>query len=262
MDSLEKSAKELLAVVRELRRKCPWDNRQTHKSLAKYLQEEAAEVIEAIYKEDYDYLKKELGDLLFQILIHSEIAEEKGEFSFEDVVNSIKNKMIERHPHVFNGENKEYTEEELKKNWDEKKKKEKGGKKYDSMKEVAEIKEMPFSKKALFIQNYAARKGFDWEKAEDIIDKIYEEIEELRNSLKRNNREEIEEEIGDIILVITNLCRFLQIDFDRASLKSIEKFAKRFDMLQEEIYNKGKRMNEFSLEELEEMWQRVKNDNN
>jgi tetrapyrrole methylase family protein / MazG family protein len=259
MDELKEKTRKLLWIMDELRAKCPWDKKQTHKSLARYLQEESFEVIETIYAGDPERLKEELGDLLFQIIFHSKIAEEKKEFDIRGVIDAISEKMISRHPHVFDSEAVPPADEKsLKDFWNKKKHAERKGRKPVSMKETAGLRGAELAQKALFIQNFAARKGFDWENPGQIIDKMEEELKELRAALKKGKRKEIKEEIGDIILTASNLCRFLLVDFEEAFGDALNKFAERFDKLREKTAETGRPMEDFSLKELEQLWQSIK----
>lgn len=259
MADLEEKAGKFIWIVERLRERCPWDRKQTHASLARYLQEEAIEVVETIFSGESERLREELGDLLFQIIFHARIAEENGEFDIGGVIESISSKMVSRHPHVFaNGEQPPDDEESLKAFWNEKKSKEKEGKDIVSLEEAARQKGPTLYQKALFMQNFAARKGFDWSSPEEIIDKLDEEIRELRESLGKKKRDEVKEEIGDIALVMTNLCRFLLVDYEKALEQALLKFGMRFDRLQKEVKKTGLPMEDFSIEKLEEIWQSIK----
>ncbi|MCK5708116.1 MAG: nucleoside triphosphate pyrophosphohydrolase [Candidatus Aureabacteria bacterium] len=259
MENLKEKAEKLLWIMNSLREKCPWDKKQSHESLIKYLQEETFEVIEAMHSGNAALFKEELGDLLFQIIFHACIAEEKGTFDLSDVIDAINDKMISRHPHVFE-KSEELLDDELslKTFWNERKAAEREGSPPVSFKEIASQKGTTLLQKALIMQNYAARKGFDWRNAEEIIDKMEEELKELRSSLHNGKREEIQDELGDLILVITNFCRFMTLDFEKTFKMAINKFAMRFTDLEEEIIKKGKPMQEYSIETLEAMWQEIK----
>ena len=259
MKEHENKKEKLLWIIEQLREKCPWDKKQTHQTLTRYLQEEAYEVIEAIYSKDSERLKEELGDLLFQVLIHARIAEEQGKYDFEDILDVISGKMVSRHPHVFGKEvNNAKSEEALKEIWNRIKADERKNKEPVLLEKIAGQSGPTQIQKAIFMQNYASRKGFDWRDPEEIIEKIQEELNELKESLRSGKREDIRNELGDMILAITNFCRFMQIDFERSFEEALLKFGKRFDKLLKQVEKKGRSMEDYSIDVLEEIWQKVK----
>jgi MazG family protein len=256
---MREKAERFVEIVDSLRKKCPWDRKQTHESLVRYLQEEAFEVIEAIYSGDRQRLKEELGDLLFQIVFHARIAEEQGTFDLGGVIASISGKMVSRHPHVFgNGRHPADNEEALRDFWNEKKAQEKKHRAPVSLESIARQEGPTLFQRALYMQNSAARRGFDWSRPEEILDKLEEEIRELRESLQNGGRKEIREEIGDMILVLTNLCRFLHVDYESAFIQALVKFGNRFDRLAAELARRGMVMEQCPIEKLEGIWQEIK----
>jgi len=246
----------LIDITKKLRDKengCPWDLKQTPDSMKKYILEEAYEVIEAIEDNDSEGLKKELGDLLLQIVFQSQIANEKGEFDIEDVAKSISDKLERRHPHIF-GEKVKLTAEEVKKNWELIKKDKEGKKRL--------LDGIPKSYNALLrslrIQDKVASVGFEWKNSADIIEKVKEEIGELEEGIKNNDIENIEEEIGDIIFVMVNLAKKLNVDPENALQKTNNKFIERFNYIEKKVEDNGERMRDKSLEELDVIWDEAK----
>ncbi len=249
--------KKLIDIVKKLRSPggCPWDRKQTHASLSHYTLEEAWEVIDEIENGRVnDSLKEELGDLLLQIVLHAEIASEEGRFDFDDVVNAISEKMVHRHPHVFESNSNNLNEKELRQQWNALKSKEKPEKTiWDS-----HIKGAPSLMNALTISKKAAGMGFDWETAWDVLSKVEEELEEIRQEMKDENVEKIEEEIGDLLFTITNLARFYKINPEIALKKGNDKFMKRFESVEKEIKKAKKSGKDLTLEQMEHHWQQTK----
>ena len=244
---------ELLNIMKEIRQKCPWDARQTHNSLKRYMVEEAYEALDAIEQNDPDHLKKELGDLLLQIVFHSEIASERGEFKFNDVVKSISEKMVERHPHVFASDN-EVTAEEVMNNW------EKNKHKSENRESILSglPNHLPALLKAQRMQDKAASVGFDWERTEQVIEKLEEEISEFKQAIKTNNRKEIETEFGDILFTIVNLSRFNNIIAEEALQKVNTKFKKRFNFIEQKLNNDPQQIADATMESLDALWEQAK----
>lgn len=249
---------DLIGIMELLRseRGCPWDKEQTHESLKKYLIEETYEVLETIDLHDKDKLCDELGDLLLQIVFHSRIAEENGEFSIQDVISGISKKMISRHTHIF-GEDKAETPEEVLVNWEAIKKKEKGLKNQTSV-----LKDVPAHLPALMrsykVQQKAAQVGFDWDRVEDVFHKVDEEINELKDVYKSENMEKITDEMGDVFFSLVNLSRFLKVQPELALTGTINKFIKRFEYVEQESSKAGKTMETMSLSEMDELWNKAK----
>jgi len=245
-----KEFEKLIEIMATLRGEngCDWDKAQTHESLKPYLIEEAYEVLKAIDNKDDEELKEELGDVLLQVIFHSQIATERGAFSISDVIKTLSDKLIRRHPHVF-GEAKGYSYAR----WEEIKAKEKGEKKRTSIGDVNHA--LPGLSLARRVQENAAGVGFDWVEIEDVWSKVEEEINELRNA---KSQEEIEEELGDLLFAIVNLARFLNVDPESAVRKATEKFIMRFEKMEREIEKNGKNIEEMSLEELDTYWNKIK----
>lgn len=243
-----------LEVVHELRRKCPWDRKQTHPSLSRYLLEEAYEAAEAMNNEDKGSLEEELGDVLLQVALHSEIASEKKWFDFEKVAKSISEKMIRRHPHVF-GDAEVKDEATHLKNWTRLKQQEK------PKKNILEgiPKALPALQLAQRYGEIAGSVGFDWEKSSDVLKKVKEELKELEYELKnKGSKKRVEEELGDLLFSISQLARHLGSDSERSLRQSSLKFASRFERMEKKIKQKGKSVSELSPKELEKEWELIK----
>lgn len=251
---------QLVEIMAKLRgpEGCPWDKEQTADTIKGHLIEEAYEVVEAINNKDNEELKEELGDLLLQVVFHSQLALEQDVFNVDDVIEGINAKLIRRHPHIFKGEKTESKDEVLRR-WEEIKKEEKAGKK---KKEHSYLDGVPKGLPALAygqrLQTKAARVGFDWEKDEPVIDKIEEEVQELKDSIKSKERSEMEKELGDLFLSIINLARRLNIDAESALTKSSSVFAKRFRVMEEIAGKAGKDFAKLTLAEKEDLWNKAK----
>jgi tetrapyrrole methylase family protein / MazG family protein len=246
----------LIDIMTKLRSEsgCAWDKVQTHETLKPYLIEEAYEVIEAIDEKDPAKMKEELGDLLIQVVFHAQVAKDTGEFDINDVIEGICSKMISRHPHVF-GDAKFDTPEEVVKQWHERKKEE--GKLRDSALEGVP-RELPSLLRAHRLQSRAAKVGFDWEKVEDIFDKLDEELKELREALKKNNIKEIEDELGDLFFVLVNISRSVGVNSEEALRKTISKFISRFRHIEMKAAEAGLRLEDMSLAEMDALWDEAK----
>jgi tetrapyrrole methylase family protein / MazG family protein len=247
---------ELLGIMDRLRGEggCPWDREQTRSSLKPYIIEEAYEVFEAIGEGDPEKIKEELGDLLFQIVFQCRIAEENGEFGMSDVIDSIGRKMINRHPHVFS-DKKCRTPEEVVAQWEILKKKE--GKLRGSILEgVPEA--MSSLLRAERLQKRAAQVGFDWEKTEDVLAKVEEELSEVREALEKGERSEIEEELGDLFFMLVNLSRFTGVNAEDAHRRTIGKFIRRFRYIEMKASETGASLHEMSLSEMDKLWDEAK----
>ena len=224
---------------------CPWDKEQTHESLKRYLIEECYEVLEAIDEKSEEKLIEELGDVLLQVVFHARIGKEEGYFDINDVIKGISNKMIERHPHIF-GTVKAESSEQVLSNWDEIKKKEKGFESYtEELKHIP--KNLPSLMRAEKVQAKAKKVGFDWDKVEDALNKVFEEYEEVKNVYKGENRARILEELGDLLFAAVNVCRFLDIEPENALNYTIEKFINRFEYIEETALSKGMKLTEMTL---------------
>ena len=238
-------------IVKKLRspRGCDWDKKQTHESLTPYLLEEVYEVIEAFENKDFDLLKEELGDLLLHVVFQADLAKDKNKFTIEDSLELVNNKLINRHPHVFNNkDNKSWQ----KGNWEAEKQKEK---KRDSILDGVPIS-LPALLKARRIQEKASSVGFDWNNIDRVIDKVDEEIKELKDAISNNNG--IEEELGDVLFTIVNLSRHLEINPDKSLRDSIDKFIRRFKVIEKDLQSKKINMQNLSLNELDAIWEENK----
>jgi len=236
---------------------CLWDRQQKKADVGKYLMEEAYEVIDAIDDGSPDALKEELGDVLFQILFLAALSDEKGEFDISDVVDTISEKMIRRHPHVF-GETKVRNVEEILSNWKEIKIGE--GKK--EIKDGSLLRGIPRSMPPLMtahkVTGRASKEGFDWKDTDGVMEKIDEELGELREAISGGKKDRIENEIGDMFLSLVNLCRFTEIDPENALRSSLKKFAARFSFIEESLKKSGKSPRDASLEEMDNLWNMAK----
>ncbi len=233
---------------------CPWDKEQTHESLRKNLLEEAHEVVEAIDSNDMEHLKEELGDVLLQVVFHAKLAEQEGYFNFNDVVAAISEKMIRRHPHIF-ADVKADDAETVLTNWEEIKKKEKAGK--ESKDEPQSIMgklppTLPALMKAEKVQQKAHRVGFDWDSIEGPKAKVAEELDEIDAAIAGNG--DVEEEVGDLLFSAVNLARFAKVDPEQALNRSVQKFVERFRAMEAKIILDKKEFSQYTLEELDEIW--------
>ena len=249
---------DLLEIMKMLRAPggCPWDREQRHQSIRKNFIEETYEAVEAIDTEDSELLQEELGDVLLQIIFHTEMEEEKGSFSFEDVVTGICRKLIVRHPHVF-GDVKVEGSEQVLANWDEIKKQQKGQKKSaDTLESVSRA--LPALMRSTKVQQRAARAGFDWPEVSGALEKIREEAGELEEAVAGGNREEIAEELGDLLFSAVNVSRFVKVDAEEALTRAADKFTARFTKVEQMAEARGIDMKEASIEELDKLWEEAK----
>lgn len=249
---------DLVAIIKVLRAPggCPWDREQTHESIKKNFIEETYEVVEAINKQSTDMLREELGDVLLQIVLHSEIESENGNFSFDDVVNDIVQKLVVRHPHVFGEVVANNTAEALN-SWDTVKLKTKGQKNQtESMLSVP--RELPALMRAQKIQHKAAKIGFDWDNVGGAVDKLYEEIDELKTAMEQGKRFDIEDEFGDVLFSCVNIARFIDVDSEEALTASTDKFMSRFSLVEQMASEQGIDMKSSSIEELDRLWDKAK----
>ena len=233
---------------------CPWDAEQDHKSLRRALLEESCEVIEAIDEENPAHLQEELGDVLLQVVFHADIEREAGRFDLEAVADGICKKLIFRHPHVF-GDVSVHDSEEVLVNWDQLKRQEKSQETYtDTLTAVA--KSLPALWRAEKVQKKAKKAGFDWSDASGAVDKLSEELAELRQAMEQGTN--IQEELGDLLFSVVNVSRFLKADPEEALNAATEKFISRFAKVEEMALSQGKDMAQMSLEELDKLWERAK----
>jgi XTP/dITP diphosphohydrolase len=257
MNDRNKSLEEfnrLLDIINELRGKCPWDIKQTNESLRKLTIEETYELSESIFSGSDAEIKNELGDLMLHIVFYAKIGSEKGVFTMADVLEGINNKLIYRHPHVF-GDVKVTGASEVEENWEQLKIKEDNG--YKPV-----LSGVPSSLPAIIKANRIQEKvrgvGFDWEKREQIWDKVLEEISELKEEIENHNTESIESELGDVLFSIINASRLYGIDPEAALEKTNRKFIKRFNYLEKETLTKGISLHDMSLDEMNVIWEEAK----
>ena len=244
----------LLNIIDELRGKCPWDMKQTNESLRKLTIEETYELADAIFSENDEGIKNELGDLMLHIVFYAKIGAEKGIFTMSDVLEGINNKLIYRHPHVF-ADVKVSGASQVEENWEKLKIKENNG--YKPV-----LSGVPSSLPAIIKANRIQEKvrgvGFDWEKREQIWDKVLEEINELKEEIETHNTESIESELGDVLFSIINASRLYGIDPEAALEKTNRKFIKRFNYLEKETLTKGISLHDMSLDEMNVIWEKAK----
>lgn len=248
-----KNLEELIAVIAKLRAPdgCPWDRAQTHASLRPNMIEEAYEAVDAIDDDDMKHLREELGDVLLQVLLHSQIASEEGDFTIEDVAKELKDKLIHRHPHVFGNANLS-TPEEVKEAWDKLKAEEKTHRK-SAMDGISRCQAALMS--AQKISKRAVKSGFEWPNEESLYDCIYSEFDEFKQAKAEGSKSHMEEEFGDILFATVNLARWNKIDAEQALLKANKKFEKRFRKMEELAV---KPLNEYSFEEFDNLWKDAK----
>tara|TARA_R110002072_G_scaffold295959_2_gene467293 strand:- start:775 stop:1545 length:771 start_codon:yes stop_codon:yes gene_type:complete len=243
----------LLTIMDELREKCPWDRKQTMETLRHLTIEETYELSDAIIEGDLDEVKKELGDIMLHLVFYSKIGEEQGKFDVGDVLNSICDKLIHRHPHIY-GDVEVKDEAEVKANWEKIKLKEGSGKR--SVLEGVP-KSLPALVKAIRIQDKAKGVGFDWDRTEQVFDKVKEEIDELAVEVARGSNQ-IEAEFGDVLFSLINYARFIGVNPEDALERTNKKFIKRFQFLEQAAMSEGKIMGEMSLEEMDVYWNAAK----
>ncbi len=247
-----KAFERLLNIMQELRTKCPWDRKQTMESLRNLTIEETYELADSILQQDMPETKKELGDLLLHIVFYSRIAEEQKAFDIADVMESLCDKLVERHPHVF-GDTRVKDHKEVEENWEEIKMKE-------GQKSI--LSGVPDSLPALIKSNRIQQKvrgvGFDWDQKEQIWDKVKEELDELQQEVNKQKKEEIESEFGDLLFSIINAARLYDIDPENALEKTNKKFIKRFKYLEEHTIKKGKSLKNMSLDDMNVIWEKAK----
>jgi XTP/dITP diphosphohydrolase len=252
MDKRLAAFKRLLDIMDNLREKCPWDRKQTLESLSHLTIEETYELTDAILENDLDALKGELGDLLLHIVFYSKIASETKTFDITDVLNTICEKLIVRHPHIYGDVDVE-NEEDVKRNWEQIKLKE--GKK-SVLQGVP--KGLPALVKAQRIQDKVAGVGFDWEEPHHVFDKVREEIEEFETEVKQEDATKMEAEFGDVLFSMINLARHLKINPETALERTNKKFIKRFQFLEDQAKKSNKNLNDMSLEEMDDIWEKAK----
>ncbi|OGI06138.1 MAG: nucleoside triphosphate pyrophosphohydrolase [Candidatus Margulisbacteria bacterium GWF2_35_9] len=235
---------------------CPWDREQTHETLKNYLIEEAYEFVEAVEENDNSKMEEELGDILFHVVIHAAIAEKTNKFSLKSVTEKISEKMIRRHPHVF-GDTQVSSVEEVWTNWDKIKRTETKKKDKESLLRSVP-KNLPALLRAEKIQKRAARVGFDWDHINPVLDKIEEEMNELKEVVALNDKPKMIEEMGDYLFSIVNLCRKMDIDPEDALQMANKKFIQRFSSVEGKLIKNNKEMIHATMEEMDELWEKVK----
>jgi ATP diphosphatase len=254
------SIEKLLDVMRQLRDPetgCAWDIEQTFETIAPYTIEEAYEVADAIERNDLSDLQDELGDLLLQVVFHAQMASEQGSFAFDDVVNSIVDKMVRRHPHVF-GDAKFANEAELKASWEASKAAERAGKSEDTSALADIAVALPALKRADKIQKRAARVGFDWPDVAPVWDKLQEETHEVQEALANDDAAAVQDEIGDLLFTMVNLARHVNVDAETALVAANNKFEKRFRQVEQLASKQQDVLSELSLSELDALWDKAK----
>ncbi|MGR8981040.1 MAG: nucleoside triphosphate pyrophosphohydrolase [Gammaproteobacteria bacterium] len=258
-----KNTQNLLDIMSRLRdpdHGCAWDVKQDFKTLIPYVIEEAYEVVDAIERNDIGDLRSELGDLLLQVVFHAQIADERGLFNFEQVSQSICEKLVRRHPHVF-ADAVFATDEERHRAWEEAKAEERSEK--DKSPEPASVlagvaRSLPALLECEKIQDRAAHHGFDWPEALPVFDKVMEELEEVKEAWKSGDQAHIREEIGDLLLVVVNLARHLNVNSERALKESTQKFSRRFQYIEEQVAASGRSLTDCGLDELDAFWHEAK----
>jgi len=258
--SADQAMSRLLTIMDDLREKCPWDRKQTFASLRQLTLEETYELADSITTGDLSAIKEELGDLLLHIVFYAKIGAEQNAFSFSDVVEGICKKLVDRHPHIY-GDVKVQDEHEVKRNWEKLKMKE-GKKSVLSGVPVS----LPALVKAMRLQEKSKQVGFEWENADQVWDKVKEEMQELQHevataddsSLENKRQERIEEEFGDLLFSLVNYGRFLNLDPENALERTNKKFAKRFMLMGTAAQEGGKQLSEMTLDEMDAIWNRIK----
>lgn len=251
---------DLVGVMARLRGEggCPWDREQTHASLKRYALEETYELLEAIDEDDADAIREELGDVLLQVLFHSQMAKEGRRFAVEEVMTGLRDKLVRRHPHVFGGESAADADEVLR-NWEKVKATEKPGSRGQGHSLFTSVpRAMPALARAQRIGDKAAGVGFDWPDAEPVWGKVEEELAELREAAETGEARRVEEELGDLLFSVVNLGRFLDVQAEEALAGAVERFQQRFARVERELAGRGKTVGETSPEELDRAWERAK----
>lgn len=267
LPSMSEKFDKLVDVMERLRAPggCPWDREQTYGSLARYLLEETYETFDAIQEAeatgDTNELVEELGDVLLQVVFHSTIAKEKGDFTIDDVAGRVAEKLILRHPHVFEDKTL-HTADDVLNNWDELKKEERkrSGKEEKAKESILDDVTVHFPAliEGLKLTSKAAKVGFDWQNADQVLDKLDEELTELHTAVEKGGSEDVEEEIGDLLFVLVNLARKLDVEPETALKKTNRKFRKRFAFIEKELENGGRKPEDSTIEELDSLWNQAK----
>jgi len=256
MSNLSESFLRLVSIMDELREKCPWDQKQTIETLRHMTIEETYELADAITDKDWTGIKEELGDLLLHILFYSRIGNEQQQFTLEEVINGISEKLVTRHPHIY-ANVKVRDEEDVKKNWEKLKLKE-GKKSVLSGVPVS----LPATVKAIRLQEKARQVGFEWENKEQVWQKVEEEINELHAAVEKGEQDKVEDEFGDLVFSLINYARFLRIDAENALERTNKKFISRFTKMEGEALKQSKKLDEMTLEEMDAIWNSIKHQHN
>lgn len=254
MDPRLKAFERLLNIMDDLREKCPWDRKQTFDTIRPLTIEETYELTDAISTGNMQEVKEELGDLFLHLVFYSKMGSELNAFNVTDVLNGVCDKLVHRHPHIY-GDVKVQSEEDVKKNWEQLKMKEKGGKK--SLLEGVP-KSLPGLVKATRVQEKVKQVGFEWEHKADVWAKVEEELQELKEAEESGDNKEIEKEFGDLLFALTNYARFIDVNPDNALTLTNQKFINRFQFIEKRAASEGKNLVDMSLEEMEAIWQEAK----
>ena len=257
-----RSFEDLVALMARLRAPdgCPWDQAQDARSLRTYLLEEAYEVLDAIEQDDPAALREELGDLLLQVVFHAQIAREAGTFTIGDVLTRLHDKLVRRHPHIF-GDSRAETPDQVKVNWEELKAAERdaGGKSSGDDSHLSGVsRRLPALLQAYQLTRKASQVGFDWERIEDVLEKLEEETAELRAALAAGDERQVEAEAGDLLFAAVNVARFLETDPEAALRTTNRKFIARFEHIENSLAEQGKKLGEASLAEMDALWNEAK----
>jgi XTP/dITP diphosphohydrolase len=252
MTPQQEAFQRLLQIMDDLRTRCPWDKKQTMETLRHLTIEEVYELSDAILTSDYEEIRKELGDILLHIVFYARIASESGRFDITSVIHQVCDKLIHRHPHIY-GDVDVSGAEEVTRNWEQLKLKE-------GKKSVLEgvPQSLPSMVKAMRIQDKASAAGFDWEQREQVLDKVEEELRELREELRAGSLDRVQREFGDLMFSLVNLSRFIGVNPDEALERTNLKFISRFKYLEESATNKGRKLTEMSLDEMDVFWNEAK----
>ncbi|UYQ94207.1 nucleoside triphosphate pyrophosphohydrolase [Chitinophaga horti] len=242
----------LLTIMDDLREKCPWDRKQTIHSLRQQTIEELYELTDAITDTDWKSIREELGDLLLHIVFYAKIGKEQNQFSIDDVINGICEKLISRHPHIY-GDVKVENEEEVKQNWEKLKLKE--GKKSVLSGVPGSL---PALVKAMRLQEKAKQVGFEWDNTDQVMDKVKEEMDELKAAIHTGKQDEIDEEFGDVLFSLVNYSRFLKVDAENALERTNKKFIRRFQRMEELANQRGQQLSDMSLQQMDDLWNDIK----
>ncbi|NOT90434.1 nucleoside triphosphate pyrophosphohydrolase [Ferruginibacter sp.] len=246
----------LVQIMDDLREKCPWDKKQTVQTLRQLTIEETYELADAISENDFKSIKEELGDLLLHIVFYAKIGAEQNQFTLEEVINGICEKLIHRHPHIY-GDVKVNDEEDVKRNWEKLKLKEGKASVLSGV-----PKALPSMVKAMRLQEKAKQVGFEWDTKEQVWEKVEEENRELLEAVLSGDKDKMEDELGDVFFSLVNFARFLQVDAENALERTNKKFISRFTSMEAEALKEGKYLHDMSLEEMDAMWNRIKKTEN